>query len=206
MEQIVKAIIENAVQQAIGAGASRDVLRYVLRSAIKTLQEVAPVVDTAGIDQWITDRCNRQPGEAVLAAELYDNYISWSGSSLSKQTFGRALTARGFLRKTRNDGCYWYGLLIKGTSVRDGITNWIAADCTIHPYARLPSKDLHAAFCKWFGRSISKQQFNGVLDDCGYVREGRVWRGLTTKAALMTDRQLLEQERAAAAARINQGV
>jgi len=202
MEQIVKAIIENAVRQAIAAGVPRDVIRYVLRSTIKTLPKVSPIVDTASIDQWIVERCERQPGEAVLSAELYSNYISWGGSPMSKQTFGRALTARGFLRKTRNDGCYWLGLLIKGTSVRDTVTNWIAADCTIHIMARLPAKDLHTAFCKWSGRAISKQQFNAVLDDFGYVREGRVWRGLTTNAALITSAQLLEHERA----RINRGV
>jgi hypothetical protein len=194
MEQIVKAIIENAVQQAIGAGASQQLIEGVLRSSFFPND----------VDQWIVAACDQQPGEAVLSAELYNSYRGYGGV-LNKQTFGRALTARGFLRKTRNDGCYWYGLILKGTSYRDGITNWIAADCTIHPYARLSSKTLHAAFCKWFGRSISKQQFNAVLDDCGYVREGNVWRGLTTKAALMTDRQLLEQERAAAVARINQG-
>lgn len=202
MEQIVKAIIENAVRQAIATGASHDVLRYVLRSVIKTLPEVAPIVDTSSIDQWIVDRCERQPGEAVLSSELYSSYISWGGSLMSKQTFGRALTARGFVRKTRNDGCYWFGLLLKGTSVRDAITNWIAAECNIHIMARLSVKDLHAAFCKWAGRSISKQQFNAVLDDFGYVREGRVWRGLTTNLALMTSAQLLAHERAC----INQGV
>jgi len=202
MEQIVKAIIENAVRQAIAAGASRDVLRYVLRSTIKTLPEATPIVDTAGIDQWIVERCERQPGEAVLSAELYSSYLSWGGSPMSKQTFGRALTARGFLRKTRKDGCYWFGLMLKGTSVRDAVTNWIAEECNIHIMARLTAKDLHAAFCKWSGRAISKQQFNAVLDDFGYVREGRVWRGLTTNAALMTSAQLLEHERA----RINQGV
>jgi len=195
MEQIVKAIIENAVRQAIATGASQQLIESVLRSSFFPND----------VDQWIAVACDLQPGEAVLSAELYNSYSGYGGM-LNKQTFGRALTARGFLRKTRNDGCYWYGLILKGTSYRDGIANWLVDDCVIHPYARLPSKDLHAAFCKWFGRSISKQQFNGVLGDCGYVREGSVWRGLTTKAALMTSAQLLEQERAACAVRNNQGV
>jgi hypothetical protein len=204
MESIVKAMIERAVDQARELGATRDMLRYVLRCVTKALPADTPVVSTDGIDRWIEERCDRLPGEAVASSTLYDSYITSGGDPLSKQTFGRALTARGFIRKNDSSGCYWYGLILKGTSYRNAIENWIAAECSIHPYARLPSKQLHEAFSAWSGVKLSKQRFNAVLDDLGYVREGYVWRGLTTKAALMTSAELLEQERAACVAR-NQG-
>ncbi len=208
MISIVKALVVEAINRSELLGASTgeilEALQIVRTERLAARQMAASNMKLTAIDEWLAACCNRNDADVSPSAALYDSYRQWGGNQ-SKQSFGRMLSVRGFIRKTKNDGCYWYGLSLVGASVNDNVYRWIDEQCVLHPRASLTMKALHDAYVSW-GGTAPKSIFNRALDIRGFAREGYVWRGLTTKAALMTDRQLLEQERAAAVARINQGV
>lgn len=208
MIPITKALVIEAINRSESLGASTDeileALQIVRTERLAERQMAASNLKLTAVDEWLAACCNRNDVDMSQSAVLYDSYRQWGGDQ-SKQAFGRMLTARGFIRKTKNDGCYWCGLSLVGKSINDNVYRWIDEQCALHPRASLSMKALHDAYVSW-GGTAPKSVFNRALDMRGFAREGYVWRGLTTKVALMTDAQFLEQERAATAARINQGV
>lgn len=199
MEQIVKAFLEDAINRSVMVGASLhhvlEALQTVRTETLSRKQLAEGNSKLTAVNQWIAACCNRKDADVSASASLYDSYREWGGD-LSKQAFGRVLSSLGFIRKTKNDGCYWYGLSVKGQSVNENVDRWIIASCELHPMARLSMRMLYENYIAW-GGVVPKSAFNRALAIRGFAREGYVWRGLTTKAALMTSEQLLEQERAA---------
>lgn len=193
MQTIVKAIIEKSIEQAVSLGAAPDLILDVLqivRSEMLAAKQMEKHTDV--VDQWLAGCCDRNDGEMSQAAALYDSYIAFGGSS-SKQAFGRALSARGYQRKTKNDGCYWYGLSLRGKSIKDEVYRWIDQRCEVHPRASLLMKKLYDDYVEW-GGVAPKSVFNRALTLRGFVRDGYAWRGLTTKAALVIAQQQLKDE------------
>lgn len=194
MLSIAKALIEKTIVELRTLGISVSVVVVALRAVETDLKEtIAKEFKMGDVPDWIEACCNKQHSEAIAAASLYANYRKWGGG-LSNLIFGRALKQYGCYPTAKADGRYWYGLELKGMSVAADIDRWIVEQCEQHPYARLTAKDLHAAYGAWSKLPpISKQRFNKALADRGFAREGYVWRGLTTKAALVCVRQQLQE-------------
>lgn len=197
MFEISKSLIVRAAREAIALGASENDVIDALQSAKSVILSDSEVKKYAAtitfIESWLSGCTDRIAGEIVPSSVLYNSYQNFGGM-LTKQAFGRMLSFHGFIRKTKADGSYWLGLRLKGQSVEADLDNWIGEQCVIDLRASLSSKDLHASYITWTKLApISKQRFNGLLADRGYVKQGFVWRGLTTKAALVTARQQLQE-------------
>lgn len=198
MFEISKSLIVKAAREAINLGASKNDILEALQSAksvmLSDLEKKKYTDATTFVELWLSGCTDRIAGEIVASSVLYDSYRNFGGL-LSKQAFGRMLSFNGFIRKTKADGSYWYGLRLKGQSVEADVDKWIGEQCEIHPRASLAAKHLHASYIAWTKLApISKQRFNGFLADRGYVRDGYTWRGITTKAALVIAQQQLKDE------------
>lgn len=183
MKTVVKAMIENA----LSLGATIDDI-FVVANEIRARSKDSEV------QRWIRERCELSKEDSTKPADLYDNYLEWCGtlSPVSKQTFGTMLRGQGFLRKLKTDGWHWCGLALAGCSVVASVDAWIVERCEVHPRASLRMKDLYDDYVVW-GGVAPKSSFNKILADRGYVRVDFVWYGLTTKAALVTARQQLQE-------------
>ena len=195
MEQIVKAFLEEAINRSVLLGATSnhvlDALQIVRTEVLSRKQMADCNMKLMGVDHWLATCCDRNDSDTSQAAVLYNSYHE-NGGVLSKQAFGRALSARGYQRKTKNDGCYWYGLSLKGQSSNENVDRWIIERCALHPRASLSMKLLYDSYVEW-GGVAPKSVFNRALAIRGFAREGYVWRGLTTKAALVIARQQLQE-------------
>lgn len=91
--------------------------------------------------------------------------------------------------------------LLIGASIRDirdainrfaTIDQWIAHRCVIDVRASMRMKTLYDDYIEW-GGTESKSSFNRELGYRGYLRAGYIWKGLTTRAALVNARQQLQE-------------
>jgi len=69
------------------------------------------------LGEWIDERCDVNDRSVSMASILYSSYNQWAIDSghknpLTKQSFGRKLSERGFIRSHTRSGWQWIGISI----------------------------------------------------------------------------------------------